>query len=94
MNEELRSTGEELETSKEELQSLNEELTTVNQELREKIEELGRVNSDLQNLLSSPDIATIFLDRGIANQALHRARQGPVQYHPGGHSPAAGAFHP
>jgi len=65
MNEELRSTGEELETSKEELQSLNEELTTVNQELREKIEELGRVNSDLQNLLSSPDIATIFLDREL-----------------------------
>ncbi len=62
INEELRSTTEELETSKEELQSLNEELTTVNQELREKIEELGRVNSDLQNLLSSPDIATIFLD--------------------------------
>jgi two-component system CheB/CheR fusion protein len=65
INEELRSTTEELETSKEELQSLNEELTTVNQELREKIEELGRVNSDLQNLLSSTDIGTIFLDRGL-----------------------------
>jgi two-component system CheB/CheR fusion protein len=65
INEELRSTTEELETSKEELQSLNEELTTVNQELREKIEELGRVNSDLQNLMSSTDIGTIFLDRGL-----------------------------
>ncbi len=65
INEELRSTAEELETSKEELQSLNEELTTVNQELREKIEELGRVNSDLQNLLSSTEIGTIFLDRGL-----------------------------
>ena len=65
INEELRSTTEELETSKEELQSLNEELTTVNQELREKIEELGRVNSDLENLMSSTDIGTIFLDRGL-----------------------------
>jgi len=65
MNEELRSTTEELETSKEEMQSLNEELTTVNQELREKIEELGRANSDLQNLMSSTDIGSIFLDRGL-----------------------------
>jgi len=65
INEELRSNSEELETSKEELQSLNEELTTVNQELREKIEELGRVNSDLQNLMSSTDIGTVFLDRGL-----------------------------
>jgi two-component system CheB/CheR fusion protein len=65
MNEELRSTTEELETSKEELQSVNEELSTVNQELREKIDQLGRVNSDLQNLMSSTDIGTIFLDRGL-----------------------------
>ena len=65
MNEELRSTTEELETSKEEMQSLNEELTTVNQELRENIEELGRANSDMQNLMSSTDIGSIFLDRGL-----------------------------
>jgi two-component system CheB/CheR fusion protein len=65
MNEELRSTTEELETSKEELQSVNEELSTVNQELREKIDQLGRVNSDLQNLMSATDIGTIFLDRGL-----------------------------
>ncbi|MGA2409902.1 MAG: PAS domain-containing protein [Candidatus Binataceae bacterium] len=65
INEELRSATEELETSKEELQSLNEELTTVNQEYREKIEEVGRTNSDLQNLMASTDIGTIFLDRGL-----------------------------
>ena len=62
-NEELRSTMEELETSKEELQSVNEELTTVNQENRHKVEELSQLSSDLQNLLSSTDIATLFLDR-------------------------------
>ncbi|HJQ33566.1 MAG TPA: CheR family methyltransferase [Pyrinomonadaceae bacterium] len=65
MNEELRSTAEELETSKEELQSLNEELTTVNQELKIKIEEQGQTNSDLQNLIDSTEIATVFLDRSL-----------------------------
>lgn len=65
MNEELRSTAEELETSKEELQSVNEELTTVNQELKNNIEALGSANSDLQNLIGSTDIATIFLNREL-----------------------------
>ncbi len=61
-NEELQSTNEELETSKEELQSVNEELMTVNAELHNKIEELTAVNNDLNNLLVSTDVATIFLD--------------------------------
>ena len=64
-NEELRSTMEELETSKEELQSLNEELTTLNQENRHKVEELGQLSDDLQNLLSSTEIATLYLDRNF-----------------------------
>jgi two-component system, chemotaxis family, CheB/CheR fusion protein len=70
INEELRSTTEELETSKEELQSVNEELTTVNQELKEKIDEATRTNSDLQNLMASTDIATIFLDRNLRIKRL------------------------
>jgi two-component system CheB/CheR fusion protein len=61
-NEELQSANEELETSKEELQSLNEELTTVNAELEARIEELSSTNDDIQNLLYSTEIATIFLD--------------------------------
>jgi two-component system, chemotaxis family, CheB/CheR fusion protein len=65
VNEELRSSAEELETGKEELQSVNEELTTVNQELKIKIEELGARNNDFQNLITSTDIGTIFLDRGF-----------------------------
>lgn len=65
INEELRSTTEELETSKEELQSVNEELTTVNYELKDKVDEISRFNSDLQNLLASTDIGTIFLDRNL-----------------------------
>ena len=62
INEELQSTNEELETSKEELQSLNEELTTVNAQLQAKMEELQATGNDLTSLLSSTDIAVIFLD--------------------------------
>ena len=65
MNEELRSSAEELETGKEELQSMNEELTTVNQELKVKIEELSQANNDFQNLINSTDIGTIFLDKNL-----------------------------
>ncbi|MBX2999929.1 MAG: PAS domain-containing protein, partial [Caldilineaceae bacterium] len=64
-NEEYRSTLEELETSKEELQSVNEELQTVNQELQNKIEQVSQSHSDLQNLLVSTEIATLFLDRDL-----------------------------
>src|SRR3569623_914380 len=65
INEELRSTTEELETSKEELQSINEELITVNQELNVMVDETGESNNDLQNLIASTDIATIFVDRQL-----------------------------
>ena len=63
--EELRSATEELETSREELQSINEELTTVNVELKSNVEELARSNADLQNLMASTAIATVFLDRAM-----------------------------
>jgi two-component system CheB/CheR fusion protein len=65
-NEELQSTNEELETSKEEIQSINEELVTVNAELQSKIEELSHTNNDLNNLLTSTDIAVIFLDNNLS----------------------------
>jgi two-component system CheB/CheR fusion protein len=65
INEELRSATEELETSKEELQSVNEELITVNYELKVKVEETGKANDDLNNLIASTDIATIFVDSGM-----------------------------
>ena len=63
MNEELQSTNEELETSKEEMQSLNEELNTVNVQLQNKVAELEERTHDLDNLLSSSAVATLFLDR-------------------------------
>lgn len=61
ISEEYQSTNEELETSKEELQSLNEELNTLNSQLHEKVDELEVSTNDLTNLLSSTDIATVFL---------------------------------
>jgi two-component system CheB/CheR fusion protein len=65
INEELRAATEELETSKEELQSVNEELTTVNQEMKHKVEEVTQTNNDLQNLIASTEIGTIFVDREL-----------------------------
>ena len=62
VNEELQSSNEELETAKEEMQSVNEELQTINTELNNKNELLTRLNSDMQNLLDSTQIATVFLD--------------------------------
>ncbi|MFK7802707.1 MAG: CheR family methyltransferase [Anaerolineae bacterium] len=61
-NEELQSTNEELETSREEIQAINEELVTVNVEHQENIESLTNSFNDINNLLISTDIATIFLD--------------------------------
>lgn len=64
-NEELQSANEELMTSKEESQSMNEELQTLNQELQSKLDDLALAQSDMQNLLNSTDIATLFLDSAL-----------------------------
>lgn len=61
-NEELLASNEELQSTNEELQSVNEELITVNSEYQRKIEELVDLNNDYDNLLSSTDIGTLFLD--------------------------------
>ena len=62
VNEEFQSTNEELETSKEELQSLNEELTALNTQLNETVNQQRTTANDLQNVLHSANVATIFLD--------------------------------
>ncbi|MEO7050896.1 MAG: chemotaxis protein CheB, partial [Rhodanobacter sp.] len=65
VNEESQSTNEELLTSKEELQSLNEELTALNGQLQETLERQRTTSNDLQNVLNSTDVATIFLDTDL-----------------------------
>ena len=62
VNEEFQSTNEELLTSKEELQSLNEELTALNSQLQETLERQRETSDDLQNILYSTNVATLFLD--------------------------------
>jgi two-component system CheB/CheR fusion protein len=65
VQEEYQSTNEELLTSKEELQSLNEELTALNSQLQETLERQRTTSNDLQNVLYSTDVATLFLDKGL-----------------------------
>jgi len=62
VNEEYQSTNEELLASKEELQSLNEELNALNSQLQETLDRQRTTADDLQNVLYSTDVATIFLD--------------------------------
>ena len=44
---------------------MNEELNTVNSELQAKVAELEVRHDDIDNLLASTDIATLFLDRNL-----------------------------
>ena len=62
VNEEFQTTNEELLTSKEELQALNEELTALNGQLQETLDRQRTTTDDLQNVLYSTDVATLFLD--------------------------------
>lgn len=65
-NEELLAGNEELQSTNEELQSVNEELHTVNAEYQSKILELTELNNDLDNLIASTRIATLFIDEDMA----------------------------
>lgn len=85
VNEEFQSTNEELLTSKEELQSLNEELTALNSQLQETLDRQRITSNDLQNVLYSTDVATVFLDSDLnirfftpATKALFNVRPGDV----------------
>ena len=64
-NEELKSSNEELLSMNEELQSANEELETNKEEIRAGSDAVARANADLENLLRSTRIATVFLDNEL-----------------------------
>lgn len=64
-NEELKSSNEELLSMNEELQSANEELETSREEVQTSNEILQKSHVDLENLLHSSQIATIFLDEQL-----------------------------
>lgn len=64
-NEELLASNEELQSSNEELQSVNEELFTINTEYEKKNQELSQLNLDMDHLLQSTEIGTIFVDHDL-----------------------------
>lgn len=64
-NEELVASNEELQSTNEELHSVNEELYTVNAEHQRKIAQLTQLTADMDNLLESIDVGTLFLDRDL-----------------------------
>lgn len=81
-NEELQSTNEELLASNEELQSTNEELhsanvelSSINHEYQKKLDELTLLDNDVDNLLRSIDIGTIFVDENKALKLFTPASQ-------------------
>lgn len=81
-NEELQSTNEELLASNEEMQSTNEELhsanaelNSVNYEYQRKLQELILLDNDVDNLLRSIDIGTIFVDEYKALKLFNPAMQ-------------------
>ena len=64
-NQELTAANEELQSTNEELHSVNEELYTVNAEFQKKIAELTQLSADVDNLLVSTGVHTMFLDRNL-----------------------------
>lgn len=64
-NEELLASNEELQSTNEELQSVNEEINTVNAENVQKMDDLAALNADMNNLLESTAIGTVFLDSSL-----------------------------
>lgn len=72
-NKELLAANEELQSTNEELHSVNEELYTVNAEFQAKIGELTDLNNDLDNLLSSLDVGTLFLDLDLRIRKFNEA---------------------
>jgi two-component system CheB/CheR fusion protein len=61
-NEELKSSNEELLSMNEELQSANEELQTSKEDVQAANGALAHANTDLENLLASTGLTTLFLD--------------------------------
>ena len=94
-NEELLAGNEELQSSNEELESVNEELTTLNTEYQQKISELIVSNNDLENVLRTSDVATIFLDAALCLRRFTPAvtRVIPLRPHDVGR-PLANFAHP
>jgi len=74
-NEELLASNEELQATNEELHATNEELHTVTAERQERITELMTLNEDLDNLMRTTALGTVYLDADLCVRKL----MGPVE---------------
>ncbi len=81
-NEQLVAANEELQSTNEELHSVNEELYSVNAENQRKILALEEMTDDVDNLLASTDIGTIFLDEKLQIRRFTRAAANYVKLLP------------
>src|SRR5262249_36844412 len=70
VTEELQASNEELAAAQTQMREINEQLHIINGELNAKNELLTRLNSDLQNLMDSSEIATVFLDGNLCIKAF------------------------
>lgn len=72
-NEELTVSNEELQASNEEMQSINEELHSVNGENAEKIALLEAANADIDDLLSTAEVAIVLLENTLTIRRFNDA---------------------
>jgi len=84
-SQEQKAINEEALSLNEEFQSLNEELNALNSQLQETLEQQRTTSNDLQNILYSTDVATLFLDTELkirfftpATKSLFSVIQGDV----------------
>jgi two-component system CheB/CheR fusion protein len=66
--EELRSANRQLEAALEKAHVANEELGSTNADLTQRLGSLAKSHDDLNNLIASSDVATLFLDREMRIQ--------------------------
>jgi len=73
LEEELKTSHQELETANEELQSTNEELETTNEELQSTVEELETTNEELQS--TNEELETMNEELQSTNEELQTANE-------------------
>ncbi len=74
-NQNLLASNEELQSTNEEYISVNEELQSINSEYQLTIEELSQANQDIDHILQSTDIGTLFLDSQLRIRKFTNAIQ-------------------
>jgi two-component system CheB/CheR fusion protein len=82
-NEQLLAAIEELQSTNEELHSVNEELYSVNAENQRKIVALEEMTDDVDNLLASTDVGTVFLDAEMQIRKFTNAASKYIKLQPG-----------